>query len=46
MRAYGLVSQSVSVDPEMFSGVWALSGTYGAFTPLRDPRYRGTPLGF
>jgi transketolase len=32
--AIGLVSQSLSVDPEKFSGVWALSGTYGAFTPL------------
>jgi transketolase len=32
--AIGLVSQSASVDPERFAGVWALSGTYGAFTPL------------
>ncbi len=32
--AIGLVSQSASVDPEQFAGVWALSGTYGAFTPL------------
>ena len=32
--AIGLVSQSVSLDPAKFSGVWALSGTYGAFTPL------------
>jgi transketolase len=32
--AIGLVSQSASVDPTKFSGVWALSGTYGAFTPL------------
>jgi transketolase len=32
--AIGLVSQSASVDPKRFSGVWALSGTYGAFTPL------------
>jgi transketolase len=32
--AIGLVSQSASVDPEQFKGVWALSGTYGAFTPL------------
>ncbi|MCU1309803.1 MAG: putative transketolase [Candidatus Angelobacter sp.] len=32
--AIGLVSQSTSVDPKKFSGVWALSGTYGAFTPL------------
>jgi transketolase len=28
------VSQSASVDPTKFAGVWALSGTYGAFTPL------------
>ncbi len=32
--AIGLVGQSASVDPETFSGVWAWSGTYGAFTPL------------
>jgi transketolase len=32
--AIGLVGQSTSVDPAAFSGVWALSGTYGAFTPL------------
>ncbi len=32
--AIGLVGQSASLDPEKFSGVWALSGTYGAFTPL------------
>jgi transketolase len=32
--AIGLVSQSASLDPEKFSGVWAISGTYGAFTPL------------
>ena len=32
--AIGLVSQSASVDPNQFAGVWALSGTYGAFTPL------------
>src|SRR5271163_3240578 len=32
--AIGLVSQSASVDPTKFAGVWALSGTYGAFTPL------------
>ena len=30
----GLVSQSASVDPAKFAGVWAISGTYGAFTPL------------
>ena len=30
----GLVSQSASVDPTKFAGVWAISGTYGAFTPL------------
>jgi len=32
--AVGLISQSASLDPEKHSGVWALSGTYGAFTPL------------
>ena len=32
--AIGLVGQSASVDPEKFAGVWALSGTYAAFTPL------------
>jgi transketolase len=32
--AIGLVSQSASVDPDQFAGVWAFSGTYGAFTPL------------
>jgi transketolase len=32
--AIGLVSQSASLDPQKFSGVWAISGTYGAFTPL------------
>src|SRR5579862_9785443 len=32
--AIGLVSQNASVDPQKFAGVWALSGTYGAFTPL------------
>jgi transketolase len=32
--AIGLVSQNASVDPEKFAGVWAVSGTYGAFTPL------------
>jgi transketolase len=32
--AIGLVSQNASVDPHKFSGVWAWSGTYGAFTPL------------
>jgi transketolase len=30
----GLVSQNASIDPERFAGVWAISGTYGAFTPL------------
>jgi transketolase len=28
------VSQSASLDPAKFAGVWAISGTYGAFTPL------------
>src|SRR5262249_30225422 len=32
--AVGLVGQSASVDPDKFAGVWAFSGTYGAFTPL------------
>lgn len=32
--AIGMVSQSAALDPEKFSGVWAISGTYGAFTPL------------
>src|SRR4029079_451456 len=32
--AIGLVSQSAALDPDKFSGVWAISGTYGAFTPL------------
>jgi transketolase len=32
--AIGLVGQSASLDPEKFAGVWAVSGTYGAFTPL------------
>jgi transketolase len=32
--AIGLVGQSASLDPKQFAGVWALSGTYGAFTPL------------
>jgi transketolase len=32
--AIGLVGQNASVDPDKFSGVWAWSGTYGAFTPL------------
>src|SRR5262249_38599518 len=30
--AIGLISQSASLDNSKFSGVWALSGTYGAFT--------------
>lgn len=32
--AAGLVSQSMSLDPNIHNGVWGLSGTYGAFTPL------------
>lgn len=32
--AIGFISQSASLDPNRFAGVWALSGTYGAFTPL------------
>lgn len=30
----GLVGQSASKDPASFAGVWGISGTYGAFTPL------------
>ena len=30
----GLVSQTTSANPSVHSGVWGLSGTYGAFTPL------------
>lgn len=32
--AIGLVGQTISLDPKVHNGVWALSGTYGAFTPL------------
>ena len=32
--AIGLVGQTVSMDPARHVGVWALTGTYGAFTPL------------
>ena len=32
--AVGLVGQTVSLDPNQHVGVWALAGTYGAFTPL------------
>jgi len=32
--AIGFVGQSASLDPAKFAGVWAISGTYGAFTPL------------
>lgn len=30
----GLVGQTTSSDPKIHAGVWGLSGTYGAFTPL------------
>ena len=30
----GVVNQSASTDPEVHSGLWGISGTYGAFTPL------------
>jgi len=30
----GATSQNVSADPNTFAGVWGVSGTYGAFTPL------------
>ena len=32
--AIGLVGQNASLDPNAFAGMWAWSGTYGAFTPL------------
>ncbi len=32
--AIGLISQSASLDPDKHVGMWAISGTYGAFTPL------------
>jgi transketolase len=32
--ALGFVSQTVSLDPKKHVGFWAISGTYGAFTPL------------
>ena len=32
--AIGLIGQTLSLDPSVHNGVWALSGTYGAFTPL------------
>jgi transketolase len=32
--AVGFVGQTASLDPKQHSGVWAISGTYGAFTPL------------
>jgi len=30
----GLISQSASPDPDTHAGVWGISGSYGAFTPL------------
>ena len=32
--AIGLVGQSASLDPNVHVGVWAISGSYGAFTPF------------
>jgi transketolase len=32
--ALGFVSQTASLDPKKHVGFWAISGTYGAFTPL------------
>ncbi|MDA1280438.1 MAG: hypothetical protein O3B95_10455 [Chloroflexi bacterium] len=32
--AVGFTSQTLSKDPKKFNGVWSISGTYGAFTPL------------
>jgi transketolase len=34
LTAVGFTSQSLSTDPNRFSGVWSISGSYGAFTPL------------
>jgi transketolase len=34
LTAIGLVGQSASLNPNVHSGVWAISGSYGAFTPL------------
>ena len=34
LTAVGFTSQTLSTDPEKFNGVWSISGTYGAFTPL------------
>ncbi len=30
----GLIGQTVSKDPRIHAGMWGMSGTYGAFTPL------------
>ena len=30
----GMVSQNASCAPDRYAGVWGISGTYGAFTPL------------
>jgi transketolase len=32
--AVGFTSQSLSLDPKKHNGVWSISGSYGAFTPL------------
>ena len=32
--AVGFTSQSLSIDPDRHNGVWSISGSYGAFTPL------------
>lgn len=34
LTAVGFTSQTLSKDPDKFNGVWSISGTYGAFTPL------------
>jgi transketolase len=34
LTAVGFASQTLSKDPDKFNGVWSISGTYGAFTPL------------
>ena len=34
LTAVGFTSQTLSIDPDKFNGVWSISGSYGAFTPL------------
>ena len=42
---WGLVGQSASLDPNVRSGAWALSGSYGAFTPFIHLAARGVKPG-